>query len=158
MNGIDAMIGTLLSTNEGADMSTLTRAILLAAKAHDGQTDKGGNPYILHPIRLASKANTTEESIVAVLHDVVEDSSITLFDLKNEGFSATIIEALDYLTRRADESYEGFIKRIKLNSLATKVKLLDLEDNCDVSRIPHMTDGDKARIDKYKKAIAELKF
>ncbi|MDR6879790.1 GTP pyrophosphokinase [Bacillus sp. 3255] len=139
-------------------MSTLTKAILLAAKAHDGQTDKGGNPYILHPIRLASKAVTTEESIVAVLHDVVEDSDMTLFDLKNEGFSLNVIEALDYLTRRADETYESFILRIKRNPLATKVKLLDLEDNCDTSRMPEMTDRDKARIDKYKKAIAELKF
>lgn len=139
-------------------MSTLTKAILLAAKAHDGQTDKGGNPYILHPIRLASKAKTTEESIVAVLHDVVEDSNITLFDLKNEGFSSNVIAALDCLTRRADESYEGFIKRIKLNPLASNVKLLDLEDNCDINRIPQPTDADYARIDKYKKAIAELKF
>lgn len=139
-------------------MSTLTKAILLAAKAHDGQTDKGGNPYILHPIRLASKANTTEESIIAVLHDVVEDSNVTLFDLKNEGFSSNVIEALDCLTRRADESYEQFIKRIKLNPLASKVKLLDLEDNCDINRIPQPTDADYARIDRYKKAIAELKF
>ncbi|MDD9268112.1 GTP pyrophosphokinase [Paenibacillus sp. GCM10023248] len=139
-------------------MSTLTKAILLAAKAHDGQTDKGGNPYILHPIRLASKAVTTEESIVAVLHDVVEDSDMTLFDLKNEGFSLNVIEALDCLTRRADETYESFILRIKRNPLATKVKLLDLKDNCDTSRMPEMTDRDKARIDKYKKAIAELKF
>jgi (p)ppGpp synthase/HD superfamily hydrolase len=139
-------------------MSTLTKAILLAAKAHDGQTDKGGNPYILHPIRLASKAETTEESIIAVLHDVVEDSNMTLFDLKNEGFSSNVIEALDCLTRRADESYEQFIKRIKLNPLASKVKLLDLEDNCDINRIPKPTDTDYARIDRYKKAIAELKF
>lgn len=139
-------------------MSTLTKAILIAAKAHDGQTDKGGNPYILHPIRLASKAKTTEESIVAVLHDVVEDSAVTLFDLKNAGFSLNIIEALDCLTRRADETYEVFIKRIKFNPLATKVKLLDLEDNSDSSRIPNLTDKDYERIDKYKKAIAELNF
>jgi (p)ppGpp synthase/HD superfamily hydrolase len=139
-------------------MSTLTKAILIAAKAHDGQTDKGGNPYILHPARLATKASSEEESIVAILHDVVEDSDITLFDLKNAGFSVEIIEALDCLTKRADESYEGFIKRIKLNPLATKVKLLDLEDNSDISRIPNPTDKDYARIDKYKIAIAELKF
>lgn len=139
-------------------MSTLTKAILLAAKAHDGQTDKGGNPYILHPIRLASKAKTIEESIIAVLHDVVEDSNMTLFDLKNDGFSSNVIAALDCLTRRADESYEEFIKRIKLNPLASKVKLLDLEDNCDINRIPQPTEADYARIDRYKKAIAELKF
>lgn len=139
-------------------MSTLTKAILIAAKAHDGQTDKGGNPYILHPARLATKTSSEEEAIVAILHDVVEDSDITLFDLKNAGFSIDIIEALDCLTKRADESYEGFIKRIKLNPLATKVKLLDLEDNSDVSRIPNPSEKDYARIDKYKKAIAELKF
>ncbi|MCY9667305.1 GTP pyrophosphokinase [Paenibacillus alginolyticus] len=139
-------------------MSTLTKAILIAAKAHDGQTDKGGNPYILHPARLATKTSSEEEAIVAILHDVVEDSDITLFDIKNTGFSIDIIEALDCLTKRADESYEGFINRIKLNPLATKVKLLDLEDNIDISRIPNPTDKDYARIDKYKKALAELKF
>ncbi|GGA10791.1 hypothetical protein GCM10008018_65090 [Paenibacillus marchantiophytorum] len=139
-------------------MSTLTKAIFIAAKAHDGQTDKGGNPYILHPIRLASKAETTEESIVAVLHDVVEDSDITLFDLKKEGFSSSIIEALDCLTRRADESYAQFIQRIKLNPLATQVKLLDLEDNSNISRIPNPTDSDYERMDTYKQAIAALRF
>ncbi|WP_261300721.1 GTP pyrophosphokinase [Paenibacillus andongensis] len=139
-------------------MSTLTKAILIAAKAHDGQIDKGGNPYILHPARLATKASTEEESIVAMLHDVVEDSDTTLFDLKNAGFSMDIIEALDCLTKRADESYDDFIKRIKLNPLATKVKILDLEDNSDIARIPNPTDKDYARIDRYKKAIAELKF
>lgn len=139
-------------------MSTLTKAILIAAKAHDGQVDKGGSPYILHPIRLASRAKSTEASIAAVLHDVVEDSNVTLFDLKKEGFTQSIIEALDCLTRRPDESYDGFIKRIKDNPLATEVKLLDLEDNCDLSRIEQPTRQDYERIDKYKKAIAELKF
>ncbi|NEW09768.1 GTP pyrophosphokinase [Paenibacillus sp. SYP-B3998] len=139
-------------------MSTLTKAILLAAKAHDGQTDKGGNPYILHPIRLASKAKTTEEAIVAVLHDVVEDSAYTLFDLRREGFSEGILYALDGLTRRVDESYEEFILRIKQNPLATKVKLLDLEDNQDISRIPNPTEKDFERINRYKKAMAALTF
>ncbi|TXK81871.1 HD domain-containing protein [Paenibacillus sp. N3.4] len=134
-------------------MGTLTKAILLAAKAHDGQTDKGGNPYILHPIRLASKTRTLEESIVAVLHDVVEDSSYTLFDLKKEGFSEEIIQALDCLTRRADESYEQFIRRIKQNPLAANVKLLDIEDNKDISRIPKPTEKDYERLNKYNKAI-----
>jgi hypothetical protein len=139
-------------------MSTLTKAILIAAKAHDGQVDKGGSPYILHPIRLASRAKSTEASIAAVLHDVVEDSNVSLFDLKKEGFCLAIIEALDCLTRRPDESYDGFINRIKANPLATEVKLLDLEDNCDLSRIEHPTRQDYERIDKYKKAIAELKY
>ncbi|MGG1513895.1 GTP pyrophosphokinase [Paenibacillus oryzisoli] len=139
-------------------MSLLTKAILLAAKAHDSQVDKGGQPYILHPIRLASRAKAEEDAIVAVLHDVVEDSEITLFDLQKEGFSPSVINALDCLTRRADESYEDFIQRIKLNPLATRVKLLDLEDNSDVNRIPNPTKQDYERIDKYKKAIAALRF
>ncbi|MGG1550284.1 GTP pyrophosphokinase [Paenibacillus ferrarius] len=139
-------------------MSLLTKAILLAAKAHDGQEDKGGQPYILHPIRLASRAKSEEDAIVAVLHDVVEDSNITLFDLQKEGFSPSVIDALDCLTRRADESYEAFIQRIKLNPLATRVKMLDLEDNSDVNRIPNPTKQDYERIDKYKKAIAVLRF
>ena len=112
----------------------------------------------INPARLATKASSEEESIVAILHDVVEDSNTTLFDLKKVGFSEAIIEALDCLTKRANESYEDFIKRVKLNPLATRVKLLDLEDNSDIGRIPNPTDKDYARIDKYKKAIAELKF
>jgi (p)ppGpp synthase/HD superfamily hydrolase len=138
-------------------MSTLTRAIVLAAQHHDGQTDKGGNPYILHPLRLMLQASTEDEQIVALLHDIVEDTPLTLDDLRNEGFEERIIEAIDCLTRRPDETYEQFIERIKGNDLARRVKILDLEDNCDLARIPYPGEKDMQRLEKYRKALSVLR-
>jgi (p)ppGpp synthase/HD superfamily hydrolase len=138
-------------------MSTLTRAIVLAAQHHDGQTDKGGHPYILHPLRLMLQASTDEERIVALLHDVVEDTALTLDDLRCEGFSKQIVEAIDRLTRRPGESYDQFIERIKGNDLARRVKILDLEDNSDLSRIPNPSEVDKRRLEKYRKALSVLR-
>jgi hypothetical protein len=138
-------------------MSALTRALVLAAQHHAGQKDKGGNPYILHPLRIMLRASTEEERITALLHDIVEDTPLTLDDIKREGFDDKIVEAIDCLTRRQGETYDCFINRIKGNDLARRVKILDLEDNCDLSRIPNPTDVDKRRLEKYQKAISELK-
>jgi len=138
-------------------MSTLTRAIVLAAQHHDGQTDKGGNPYILHPLRLMLQASTEDEQITALLHDIVEDTALKLEDLRNEGFNERIIEAIDCLTRRPDETYELFIERIKGNDLARRVKILDLEDNCDPTRIPNPGEKDMQRLEKYRKALSVLR-
>ncbi|MCR8641448.1 GTP pyrophosphokinase [Paenibacillus sp. N1-5-1-14] len=137
-------------------MSNLTKAILIAAKSHDGQYDKGGNPYILHPLRLLTKALDGESRIVAVLHDVVEDSDYTLDRLRADGFTETILEALDCLTRRSNETYDEFIERIKPNPLARHVKLLDINDNRDLSRIQNPTERDFKRLRKYDKAISDL--
>lgn len=137
-------------------MSTLTRAITLAAQLHEGQTDKGGNPYILHPLRLMLRANSDDERITALLHDIVEDTSVTLDKLRNEGFVERIIEAIDCLTRRHSETYEQFIDRIKENPLASRVKILDLEDNSDLSRIGSPSEQDVARLEKYRKALDTL--
>jgi Guanosine polyphosphate pyrophosphohydrolases/synthetases len=138
-------------------MSTLTKAIIIAAKAHDGQTDKGGNPYILHPIRLMLNALNEQEKIVALLHDVVEDSEITLDDLRNEGFSEEIIEAVDRLTRRPTETYDEFIERIEDNDIARRVKILDLLDNSMMSRIKNPSEKDLERLKKYRKALEILR-
>jgi len=137
-------------------MSDLTKAILIATKMHDGQTDKGGNPYILHPLRLLMRAADNDSRIVAVLHDVIEDTSYTLADLREVGFSEEIIAAIDCLSRRENESYDEFIQRIKKNDLARIVKILDIEDNKDLSRIPNPTTKDYDRIKKFDKAIKEL--
>ncbi len=85
----------------------LEKAIRIAAKAHEGQVDKGGKPYILHPLRLMLSRTSQEEMICAVLHDVIEDTDITIDYLKNEGFSEEILSALDALTRRHNETYDG---------------------------------------------------
>ncbi|MCQ4086476.1 HD domain-containing protein [Saccharibacillus sp. JS10] len=137
-------------------MATLAKAISLAAKYHEGQTDKGGRPYIFHPVRLMLKALTEEEQIVAVLHDVVEDTPLTLEDLRKEGFSEEIVEAIDRLSRRENESYSAFILRIKPNRLAARVKILDLQDNMDLTRIKKPSEKDQKRLLKYSRALDTL--
>jgi len=137
-------------------MSTLEKAIIIATQAHEGQVDKGGNPYILHPLRVMLKMTTKESMITAVLHDVLEDTEVTIEDLQQAGFSEEIIAAVVALTRQEGEIYMDFIKRAKLNPIARHVKLGDLEDNTDLSRIPNPTDQDYSRINRYKKAIQKL--
>lgn len=137
-------------------MSTLARAIALAAQYHEGQTDKGGRPYIFHPLRLMLKALTEEEQIVAVLHDTIEDTDLALDDLRREGFSDEIVEAIDRLSRRDDETYHEFILRIKENRLAARVKILDIQDNMDLTRIKKPSDKDRKRLEKYSRALDTL--
>ena len=130
----------------------LKKAISLAEKAHQGQVDKGGHPYIGHPKRVMGKCETTEEKIVAMLHDVMEDTDYTADDLRKEGFSEEILTALLYLTHREGEGYMEYIERICENPLAVQVKYADLQDNMDLSRIPAPTEKDLARLEKYKLA------
>jgi ribosomal protein S18 acetylase RimI-like enzyme len=137
-------------------MNLLNRAITLAAEHHDGQVDKGGEPYILHPLRVMQAAKTDEEKIVAVLHDIVEDTNYSMDDLQKDGFSQDVIEAIGYLTRKFEETYDEFIQRIRRNPLATKVKLLDIADNMNLDRIPNPTQEDYERLEKYTKAIGIL--
>ena len=141
-------------------MSTLGTAIAIAAKAHEGQVDQGGAPYILHPLRVMLRVDTNEERIVAVLHDVVEDCEGWSFEqLKAEEFSAKVIEALKALTKReeGEPDYEAYVQRAAANPIAIRVKLADLEDNCNLSRIAFPTEGDIQRIAKYRRAIEILK-
>lgn len=133
------------------------RAVMIAAEAHLGQFDKGGAPYILHPLRLMHRAEGGDAQIAAVLHDTVEDSGWTLAHLEREGFGPRIIAALDALTRRAGESYDDFIERVALDPLARRVKLLDLEDNAEIERIDAPTERDRTRVAKYKRAIVRLR-
>jgi (p)ppGpp synthase/HD superfamily hydrolase len=137
-------------------MASLETAIAIAAEAHKGQRDKGGQPYILHPLRVMMKLKTENERIVAVLHDVLEDTPITEDDLRQRGFSSAIIEALRCLTREADEPYEAFIRRVKRNPLASAVKVHDMTDNMDLSRIPAPKDEDFKRVEKYRAALLIL--
>ena len=134
----------------------LEKAIQCAVKAHAGQKDKAGAPYILHPLRIMMKMDSQAGMIAAVLHDVVEDSSVTLADLRAEGFSEEVIAAVDHLTRREGEAYEIFINRLRHNPLAVKVKLADLEDNMDIRRIENVTERDIERMQKYQTAREKL--
>lgn len=133
------------------------RAVMVAAEAHLGQVDKGGAPYIDHPLRVMSGARTSDERMTALLHDVVEDSPWTLEALRREGFPARVISALDHLTRRGGEDYAEFIERASRDPIARAVKLLDLQDNMDLDRIAEPTDRDRARVARYQKAIARLR-
>jgi (p)ppGpp synthase/HD superfamily hydrolase len=138
-------------------MPSLEDAIILAVGAHRGQKDKAGAAYILHPLRLMLRMETDTERIVAVLHDVVEDSPYSLEALNKAGYPPEIIEALDCLTRREKEPYATFIERVKTNPLALKVKTADLEDNMNIKRFKTMTEKDLERIDTYRKAWKSLK-
>jgi len=137
-------------------MPTLENAILLAVKAHRGRKDKAGAAYILHPLRVMLHMKTKDERIVAVLHDVVEDTKYTLEDLQKAGYSQKVLRSLDYLTKRDGEEYDQFIKRVKRNPLARKVKIADLKDNLDLARIKKPKKRDFMRIEKYRRALSEL--
>ena len=135
----------------------LNRAIAIAAEAHAGQTDKAGQPYILHPLRVMGAMGAEDARIVAVLHDVIEDCPEWPLDrLRAEGYAGEHLEALDALTRREGESYTSYVHRASLNSLARSVKLADLRDNMDLNRFTPETDDDWARYQKYARAVAYL--
>lgn len=134
----------------------LGRAVAIAATAHQNQFDKAHAPYILHPLRLMLRGQTLLEQIVAILHDVVEDSDWTLEQLVAEGFPNETIAALDCLTRRADESYDQFIDRVLTNPLATRVKRYDLEDNMTLTRLTTLTAKDVERLERYHSTYQRL--
>lgn len=132
------------------------RALQIATEVHKDQKDRYGAPYILHVMRVMLRGKNEDEKIVGLLHDVVEDSPMTLGDLRKEGFSESILEAVNCLTRPEPESYDDFIQRIKTSRLAINVKLNDLEDNLDMRRLPSIKEKDIPRINKYLKAYHEL--
>ena len=133
---------------------TLERAIAIAAEAHAGQKDRAGAPYILHPIRLMIQMDSEDAMMAAVLHDVVENSVWTLDDLRKEGFSNEVLNAVDSLTHREKEGedYWDYIQRAKSDPIAIKVKLADLEDNLNPDRLNEVTKKDEKRFDRYRKA------
>ncbi len=136
----------------------LERAIAIATEAHTGQADKAGAPYILHPLRVMRAQDSDDARIVAVLHDVVEDCPGWTFErLQAEGFSAAVIDALRLVTKIDGEPYEDFFKRAAGNPISRAVKLTDLQDNMDMSRITNVTTKDLERVEKYRRAVAFLK-
>lgn len=142
-------------------MATLERAIEIARQAHAGQVDKAGADYIEHPLRVLEMGENEEQKIVGVLHDVVEDSDWTFEMLEAEGFSSEVIAALKCVTKLSEEEdYDAFISRVMTNPLSLKVKLYDLEDNMDLSRLKCISEADLIRYEKYKRAhdclVAEI--
>ena len=135
---------------------TLEHAIEIAARTHAGQVDKGGAPYILHPLRVMLRVAPGAQQIVAVLHDVVEDSDVTFEDLEREGFAAEVISGLRSVTKVAGESYEDFVARAARDPVGKAVKLADLMENSDLSRIAEPSQKDLERVEKYGRAIRYL--
>lgn len=132
----------------------------IAQKAHKGQTDKFGAPYLGHVMRVMNYGKTYDEKIVGVLHDVIEDCpDITLEDLLEEGFPNDIVFAIECLTKNpADQDYIEFVHQTEKSPLAVAVKLNDLRDNMDLRRFNHLiTERDMKRLNKYLKAYLYLK-
>jgi (p)ppGpp synthase/HD superfamily hydrolase len=137
-------------------MATVERAVQIAAQAHQGQRDKAGAPYLLHPLRLMLRMESEAAMMAAVLHDVVEDSEWTLDQLRAEGFSEEVLQAVECLTHQMGESYEEFVARVQTNAIARQVKLADLEDNMNIRRMTEITPKDLARLEKYHRAWRTL--
>lgn len=133
-------------------MVLIEEALRCALRAHAGQVDKAGVPYITHPLRVMARFQDPILQATALLHDVVEDSEITVSELRSLGFPERVLELVDLLTRRDGESYMSFISRLSGDFSALKIKKADIEENMNISRIPLINKGDLARLEKYHKA------
>lgn len=137
----------------------LDKALRLAVQVHGGHVDRGGRPYLLHVLQVVVGCkDDLDAATLAALHDVVEDSTLTLKDLREQGFPAHIVEGVDALTRRDGEAYEDAIERTAGLPLARKVKLSDLESNLDLRRLTQVTSADIGRLERYTKAWKRLAF
>jgi (p)ppGpp synthase/HD superfamily hydrolase len=137
----------------------LGRAIAIASNVHEKQKDKGGYAYILHPIRIMMRLRTDDEELmsIAILHDTVEDSDWTIESLREEGFSERVLEALTLLTHDFNESYEAYVKKVATSADAARIKLEDLRDNSDITRLKGLREKDFRRMEKYHRAYVFLK-
>lgn len=134
----------------------VNKAINIMFEAHKNQKDKNGIPYVFHPFHLAEHMTNEDATIVALLHDTIEDTDITEEYLRKQGFKPEIIDAVVLLTRKKDENYFDYINRVKGNSIAREVKIADLKHNSDLTRLERINESDKKRANKYKKALISL--
>ena len=132
------------------------KAMKIAYKAHSGQMDKGGVPYIYHPMHIAERMDDELSTVIALLHDVIEDTYIRYNDLKDEQISQEAIEIIKILTRNKDEDYFEYINRVGENSIARKIKIEDLIHNSDLTRLDVIDDESLKRVEKYNKALKIL--
>ena len=131
-------------------------ALKLCFEAHKEQVDKSGMPYVFHPFHLAEQMNTEETTIVALLHDLVEDTDYTIEDLVDMGFDKSITDAIALMTHTDNVAYMDYVRAIKDNSIAKAVKLADLKHNSDLTRLEIVDEKALSRREKYLKAIAIL--
>jgi (p)ppGpp synthase/HD superfamily hydrolase len=139
-------------------MATIEKALQIAARAHEGQKDKEGLPYILHPLRLMMTVAGEEAQIVAVLHDVIEDTSVTDDDLRAAGFSEKVLAAVACVTHRKDESYAEYVVRCNGNEIVRRVKLADLQDNARLDRTILRTQRFEADLARLRKYVLSYKY
>ena len=132
------------------------KALKLCFEAHKAQLDKSGMPYVFHPCHLAEQMKDETTTVVALLHDVIEDTDYTFNDLIAMGFDGAIIEAIELMTHEEGVPYMDYVEKIKSNPIAREVKLADLRHNSDLSRLDAPTEKDKMRVEKYRKAIVLL--
>lgn len=132
------------------------KAMKLCYRAHEGQFDKSGIPYVFHSFHVAEQFDTEDEVCVALLHDVIEDTSYTADMILAEGFPKHIVEAVECISKPLKMDYMQYIKKVKTNRLARAVKLEDLKHNSDITRIPYMDEFAKKRVEKYRKAMEIL--
>jgi (p)ppGpp synthase/HD superfamily hydrolase len=135
---------------------TIEDAVSLAALAHRGQLDMAGEPYILHPLRVMLQMNDEAARIVAILHDVLEDTTVTSSELRQAGYGEETIEAIEALSKRDGETYEELIGRAAANPVARRVKLADLADNMDRRRLKQTGERDEKRLERYEAARRRL--
>ena len=138
----------------------LNKMLVLATNRHAGQFDKGGNPYILHPLKVMYYLKTDDEELqcIALAHDLVEDTDTTFAELREMGFTERTIDGIKALTKMPGESYEDYKVRVKSNPDAVKVKMCDLRHNTDVRRLKGVTEKDLARMEKYHRFYMELRL
>lgn len=132
------------------------RAMQIAYRAHHGQTDRSGVPYVFHPFHLAEQMETEETTVAALLHDVAEDTELTLDDLREMGIPERVLEALALLTHDPAVPYLEYVARLKDNEIARAVKLADLKHNSDLTRLNRVGPRDLERVEKYRQAMEIL--
>ena len=133
------------------------KALQIAAKAHEGQVDKSGLPYILHPMAVASKVDTLELKTIALLHDTIEDTEATAEYLIKQGIPEEIVEVIQLLTKPEDEEYESYLRRVKKNPKALEVKLADLAHNTDPTRAGGLNEKRRKKYELAKRVLMEEK-
>lgn len=137
-------------------MKMLALAIQMAARAHAYETDKANDPYIMHPVRVMLACGSQTDKICAVLHDVIEDTELTLEVLREAGFAEEVLEIVDALSKREEEMYDEYIARLLNNNAACRIKLADLCDNTNLNRIPKPSKKDIRRVEKYTRAAKKI--
>lgn len=136
----------------------LGKVLVLATNAHAGQFDRGGNPYILHPLKVMHYLKTDDEELqcIALLHDVIEDTDTTWADLKAIGCTERVIEAVDALTKMPGQTYDEYKEEVFANEDAMRVKMADLRHNTDIRRLKGVTEKDILRLEKYNRFFLEI--